>query len=261
MIANDPPIAIVTGGADGVGLATSQRFQSAGYRVALFDINGEKAQKRVDEGSANFATTCDVSSEEGVCAAVAKVVDRYGRIDVVVNNAGVGSAHKATLDQDVSEFSRVLDIHLRGTFLVSRETARVMLGSGGGAIINVSSIAGVVGLPKRNAYGAAKAGIVQMTKSMACELAGHGIRVNAVAPGFTKTALVLKLRDEGFVDFARLESRTPMGRLAEPAEIAEAIYFLGSPAASYITGSILSVDGGWAAFGDAGSAHDLKGAG
>ncbi|MDT1064204.1 SDR family NAD(P)-dependent oxidoreductase [Paracoccus sp. CPCC 101403] len=251
-------MALVTGGADGVGLATALRFRKAGIAVAIADIDQGKAQARVDEGAADFAVRCDVSEEASVKAAIAALDERFGRLDAVVNNAGVGSAHKPTLEQEAAEFTRVLEVHLRGTFLMSRETIPLMLRSGGGAIVNISSIAGVVGLPRRNAYGAAKAGISQMTKSMACEFASRGIRVNAVAPGFIATALVTRLRDEGFVDFSRLFSRTPMGRLGEPAEIAEVIHFLCSPAASFVTGAVLSVDGGWSAFGDAGPAYDAQ---
>jgi NAD(P)-dependent dehydrogenase (short-subunit alcohol dehydrogenase family) len=129
-----------------------------------------------------------------------------------------------------------------------------MMAQGGGAILNLASIAGLTGLPKRNAYGAAKAGIIAMTRNMACEWARYGIRVNALAPGFVSTALVQKLEAAGRIDRARLERRIPMGRLAEPAEIAETAWFLCSPAATYVTGSVLSVDGGWHAFGDAGDA-------
>jgi len=124
--------------------------------------------------------------------------------------------------------------------------------------VNIGSIAGIVGLPRRNAYGAAKAGIASLTRSMACEWASDGIRVNAVAPGFVATALVKKLELDGSVDTPRLERRIPMGRLARPEEIASAILFLSSAAASYITGAILSVDGGWTAFGDAGNASALS---
>jgi NAD(P)-dependent dehydrogenase (short-subunit alcohol dehydrogenase family) len=158
------------------------------------------------------------------------------------------------VEQTVESFEQILGIHLIGTFLFSREAYALMALQGGGAIVNISSIAGLSGLPRRNAYGAAKAGIAAMTKSMACEWASSGIRVNAVAPGFLATDLVKKLEADGFVDTPRLECRIPMGRLAVPDEIAAAIHFLSSPAASYITGTILSVDGGWTAFGNAGDA-------
>jgi NAD(P)-dependent dehydrogenase (short-subunit alcohol dehydrogenase family) len=249
---------IVTGAADGIGWATAREFAAAGYAVALVDVQQSQAEARAAElGPQHIGLRCDVSSEVEVVAAIEAVAARFGRIDAVVNNAGIGNPHVPTLEQTVESFERVLRIHLTGTFAVSREAARVMLAGGGGAIVNVSSIAGVTGLPRRNAYGAAKAGIASMTRSMACEWAGRGIRVNAVAPGFVATALVRKLEQDGSIDISRLESRIPMGRLARPEEIAKSILFLCSPAASYVTGAVLSVDGGWAAFGDAGAAHPL----
>lgn len=252
---DEQPVALITGAAAGIGWATAQRFAAAGYAVALLDLRLDAAQERAAElGGNSLALQCDVSSETEVKAAISAVLGRFGRIDAVVNNAGIGSPHVPTLEQSMESFEHILRIHLSGTFMISREAARVMLQAGQGAIVNLSSIAGVSGLPRRNAYGAAKAGIIAMTRSMACEWAGSGIRVNAVAPGFVSTELVRKLENEGFVNIPRLESRIPMGRLARPEEIAEAIFFLCSPAASYITGSVLSIDGGWAAFGDAGPA-------
>ena len=251
-------VVLITGAADGIGWATAQKFAAAGYAVAILDVQEEAAKARaVELGDGHHAVRCDVSVEADVCAAVTEIAERYGRLDAVVNNAGIGSPHIPTLEQSVESFERVLRIHLTGTFAVSREAARVMIETGGGAIVNISSIAGVTGLPRRNAYGAAKAGIASMTRSMACEWAGRGIRVNAIAPGFVTTALVQKLEREGSIDMARLQSRIPMGRLARPEEVAEKILFLCSSAASYVTGAVLSVDGGWAAFGDAGPASPL----
>ncbi len=251
----DSPVVLVTGGADGIGWATVLRFAQAGYTIAIADIRKDAAEEGVARlGGDHLALGCDVSVEEDVRRGIDDIVAKFGRLDVVVNNAGIGSAHIPTLSQTVEEFQRVLNIHMTGAFLVSREAARAM-GERGGAIVNLSSIAGVVGLPRRNAYGAAKAGVISMTRSMACEWAQHGIRVNAVAPGFTATALVQKLEQGGSINRKRIESRIPMGRMAKPEEIAEAIFFLASPMASYITGAVLGVDGGWEAFGDAGPAH------
>jgi NAD(P)-dependent dehydrogenase (short-subunit alcohol dehydrogenase family) len=251
-------VVLITGSADGIGWATAQRFAAAGYAVALLDLRLEAAQERAKQlGGGCLAVPCDVSTEKEVKDAVGAVLNHFGRLDAVINNAGIGNQHLPTLEQSTESFEQILRIHLSGTFMISREAARAMLKAQAGAIVNLSSIAGITGLPRRNAYGAAKAGIVAMTRSMACEWAVHGIRVNAVAPGFVATELVRKLENDGSVNVSKLESRIPMGRLARPEEIAETIFFLCSPAASYITGSVLSVDGGWAAFGDAGQASGV----
>jgi NAD(P)-dependent dehydrogenase (short-subunit alcohol dehydrogenase family) len=249
------PVAMITGAGDGIGWATAQVFAGHNYRVALVDINAGAASEKVKQlGEGHVAIGADVSQEPDVRAAFQAVEKEFGRLDALVNNAGIGSPHLPTTQQTVESFERILSIHLTGTFLFSREAHGVMARQGTGSIVNISSIAGLTGLPRRNAYGAAKAGIAAMTKSMACEWAADGIRVNAVAPGFVATALVKKLEADGFVDTPRLNRRIPMGRLARPEEIAQAIYFLSSPAASYIAGTVLSVDGGWTAFGDSGDA-------
>ncbi len=243
-------VALVTGAADGIGWATASRLALDYAHVVLLDRDGEAARAKAAElGDAHLGLACDVTDEAAVLGALEAVKTRFGRIDALVNNAGIGEQRGATLVQEVEAFDRVLAVHLRGTFLMSREAARSMLVRGQGVIVNIASIAGAVGIPGRNAYGAAKAGVASMTRSMACEWARQGLRVNAVAPGYVRTALVDRLVDAGQIDAARIESRTPMGRMARPAEIAEAIAFLASPRASYITGTVLDVDGGWLALG------------
>ncbi|MFC7555808.1 SDR family NAD(P)-dependent oxidoreductase [Pseudoroseomonas wenyumeiae] len=203
-------MALITGAAAGIGWATAQRFAAAGYAVAILDLQHEVAQERAAQlGADSLALRCDVSSEDEVKGAVAAVLERFGRLDAVVNNAGIGNPHVPTVEQSLESFERILHIHLSGAFMISREAARVMLPAGQGAIVNLSSIAGVTGLPRRNAYGAAKAGLIAMTRSMACEWAGHGIRVNAVAPGFVATELVRKLENDGSINIPRIESRIP----------------------------------------------------
>ena len=243
-------VAIVTGAADGIGWATAQRLAADVDHVALLDLREDAARARAAElGAAHIGVACDVSAEASVAAAVGAVLERFGRIDILVNNAGIGEQAAPTLEQDVAAFDRVLNVHVRGTFLMSRAAARAMLAQGSGAIVNIASIAGLAGIPTRNAYGAAKAGIHAMTRSMATEWGRGGIRVNAIAPGYVRTALIDKLAQEGKVDTGAIERRAPLGRLARPEEIAEAAWFLASPAASYITGVVLNVDGGWLALG------------
>jgi NAD(P)-dependent dehydrogenase (short-subunit alcohol dehydrogenase family) len=250
------PVAIVTGAADGIGWATAQALVRDGYSVALLDLRADAVQARAAElGAQHLGLGCDVTSEAAVAQAVAAVQARFGRIAALVNNAGIGDQTGSTLEQNAAAFDRVLAVHLRGTFLMSQAVGRVMLqaeplnGGARGAIVNLGSIASTIGLPTRNAYSAAKAGVLGLTRALATEWARSGIRVNAVAPGYVNTALVADLHRKGMLDGRAIAHRTPLGRMAEPAEIAEAICFLVSPKASYITGIVLPVDGGWTAFG------------
>lgn len=248
-------VVLVTGAAEGIGWAIAKRFAGAGYIVALCDKDGPKAAARAEElGGDHMAVAADVSSETEVVKMVKDVVARLGPITSLVNNAGIGPNHLPTIDQTLSHFQDVLRVHLDGTFLVSREVGRVMLTEQRGTIVNMSSMAGLQGMPRRNAYAAAKSGIATMTKGMACEWAYANIRVNAVAPGFVYTDLVKKLELDGRVNLEKLRRRTPMGRLGEPEEIADVVFFLCSPQSRYVTGTVLSVDGGWLAFGDSGDA-------
>lgn len=247
------PHAIVTGGAEGIGLAIVRALAAAGHRVTIADLDGAGAAERAAElGPGHRGLACDVTDEAQVEAFIAAA----GPVDVLVNNAGIGDSHLPTLDQSAEAFRRVLDVNLTGAFLMSRAAGRGMVAQGAGVIVNLSSIAGLTGLPRRNAYGAAKAGIVAMTRGMACEWAGRGVRVNAVAPAFVETALVRRLAEAGRIDMGAIRRRTPLGRLIAPEEVAAAVAFLASPAASGITGAVLPVDGGWTAFGDFGPASE-----
>jgi NAD(P)-dependent dehydrogenase (short-subunit alcohol dehydrogenase family) len=249
-------LALVTGAADGIGWATAQCLATSGWHVALLDLNGELAKERASflgEGHTGWA--CDVTSIEDVKSCVTEIKATYGSIDALVNNAGIADQTVPTLVQDIDAFDRVLAVHLRGTFLMSQQVIACMTEQSRnaegvrGAIVNIGSIASTGGIPGRNAYCAAKAGVLGMTRALASEWARRGIRVNAVAPGYVKTSLVQKLTEQGAIDGVSIARRTPMGRMAETYEIANAISFLISPQASYITGVVLPVDGGWAALG------------
>lgn len=247
--------ALITGAADGIGRAIARTLAADGWRLALVDLDAAAATARAAElGEGHLALRADVSVEEEVAEAMGRAATAFGGLDAVVNNAGIADTHLPTVEQDAARFRRILEVDLTGVFLVSREAARVMLPQRCGSIVNISSIAGITGLPRRNAYGAAKAGVVALTRNMACELGPAGIRVNAVAPGYVETTLVKALARDGRIDLDRIRRRIPLGLLAQPEDIAAAVAFLVSPAARYVTGAVLCVDGGWQAFGDAGDA-------
>lgn len=251
-----PRVAIVTGAADGIGWATAQHLADQGWQVALLDLNSALASERAQAlGAAHSGWACDVTDAGSVQQAVAAVHARHGRIDALVNNAGIADQTAPTLQQDVAAFDRVLAVHLRGVFLVSQQVIARMLAQprdaqgNRGAIVNIGSIASFGGIPGRNAYSAAKAGVLGMTRALASEWARRGIRVNAVAPGYVKTALVAGLVERGAIDAPAIARRTPLGRMAAPEEVAQVIGFLASGQASYVTGAVLPVDGGWGALG------------
>lgn len=243
-------VVVISGGANGIGLATAKVFAESGYLICIVDLNQHRAEQCAAElGSDNLGIGCDVSEENSVISAVKSIAKQFKQVHVLVNCAGIGDKAGDTVGQTVENFDKVLSVHLKGTFLLCREIGKLMLSHGAGSIVNISSIAGIAGIPTRNAYSAAKGGIVAMTKSLACEWARQGVRVNAVAPGYVYTELVQDLEQRGVINIKSLSQRTPIGRLATPNEIAQVIAFLASDAASYVTGSTINVDGGWLALG------------
>jgi NAD(P)-dependent dehydrogenase (short-subunit alcohol dehydrogenase family) len=229
-------VVVVTGGMQGIGAAIAEAFVRHGDSVAVLDVQAESPYR------------CDVSDASQVAAAAARVEAELGPISVLVNNAGISHiARSETLPE--TEWRRSLDVMATGTFLCSREFGSRMLTRGRGTIVNISSINATVAFPQRLAYCAAKAAVEMMTKVLAIEWADRGVRVNAVAPGVTRTEMVDLAIASGIVDEALYVGRTPLRRLATPTEIADAVLFLASDKAAFITGSTLVVDGGWSAFG------------
>ena len=232
-------VAIVTGGARGIGHAIARKFLAQGYRVAIFDLNA------VELGDA-ISLQCDVSDPAQVANSVAKVVERYGRIDALVNNAGI-AVFKPLLETSYEEWQRVLAVNLNGPFLCTQACAPVMLKSGGGAVVNISSISGLRASTLRVAYGTSKAALDHLTKQQAAELGNLGIRVNAVAPGPVDTAMAKAVHSAAIR--ADYHDAIPLNRYGTEDEIAAAVVFLCSDAASYINGQTLAVDGGFDAAG------------
>ena len=243
--------AIVTGGGGGIGRAASVLLAEAGAMVAVLDKDEQGAEATVDAiadaGGRALAVGVDVTNEADLERAFAAVVESFGRLDVLINNAGLAIRSRA-LDMSVEDWNTVLVVNLTGMFLCARIAARHMISSGNnGAIVNTASIMGLSGgLYPNVAYQTTKGGVVNMTRALALEWASDRIRVNAVAPTFVRTALTEGLLAKPEV-LSTIEAATPLGRLAEPQEIATAILFLASSAASMVTGVILPVDGGYLA--------------
>ena len=250
-------VVLITGGASGLGLAAAQGFASQGAIVVIADIRQEVAIATAQAlGPVHLGLGGDVADENAVRAIVERVIEKFGRIDVLINSAGIADNFKPTVEQDVADFRRLIDIHLTGTYMMSKTCAIHMLKQGRGSIINLSSIAGVLGLPVRNAYSSAKAAISMLTRTLGAEWAAKGVRVNAIAPGYILTPLTQKLIDDGKLDAARVRRRTPAGKFGEPRHIADAMLFLASDQSEFITGVTLPVDGGYTSWGAPSDAYD-----
>ena len=249
MAAKNEKVALVTGAARGIGLATAKRFLTDGWRVALLDIETETlraAMTALAKPDVTLALECDVSDAKAVSAAVAKVGEKFGRLDALVNNAGI-AIFKPLLETTHDDWNRVLAVNLSGPFICTQAAAPLMREHGGGAIVNITSISGLRASTLRTAYGTSKAGLAHLTKQFAVELATLGIRVNAVAPGPVDTAMAKAVHTPAIR--ADYHDTIPLNRYGLEEELAEAIFFLCSERASYITGQVLAVDGGFEATG------------
>ena len=246
---DDSPVAVVTGAARGIGLAITHWFLAHGHRVALIDIDGDTlraSEREIAQPERVLALHADVSSADQVHEAFAAVDARFGRLDALVNNAGI-AVFKPLLDTRYDEWRAVMATNLDGPFLCSQAAAPLMLRRGRGAIVNIASISGLRASTLRVAYGTSKAALMHLTRQQAAELGDRGIRVNAVAPGPVDTAMALQVHTAAIR--AGYHDAIPLARYGTPQEIAAAVGFLCSDAASYVNGQCLAVDGGFDATG------------
>ncbi|MFD2629654.1 SDR family NAD(P)-dependent oxidoreductase [Oceanobacillus kapialis] len=237
-------VAIITGGASGIGAATAHLFVSEGAKVVLVDLNEEKGKtlekEFKDQNAEALFVKANITSEDDVANVFKETIDAFGKVDIVFNNAGIGRV-QSSHDLEYSEWRNTVNVDLDGVFLVAREAIREMLKAEGGTIVNTASMYGWIGAPGNAAYNAAKGGVINLTRSLALEYAEKNIRINALCPGFIDTPIIPEESKK------QLSAGTPMKRLGKAEEMAKAVLFLASDDSSYMTGNSLTVDGGFTA--------------
>lgn len=237
-------VVVITGGASGIGLASAKRLLIEGAKVALLDVNDNVLEISKKLGGNVLGIKCDVSNENDVKTSIEMVVSVFGKVDCLLANAGIGGGANKPADVTLEEWNKVIGVNQTGIFLVNKYVIPYMIKNGGGSIVNTSSMYGLVGVPNSFAYTASKGAINQMTRTLSLAYAENNIRVNAIAPGFVDTAILSGVPDE----YKKIMAKDmPIGRLGSDDEIASLIKFLLSDEASFITGAIISIDGGYTA--------------
>jgi NAD(P)-dependent dehydrogenase (short-subunit alcohol dehydrogenase family) len=241
-------VALVTGAGAGIGLAAAKAFAEAGAAVALADVDEKAvraaAEKLLAAGHKALAVRCNVADKVDVAAMIDRTVSTFGRLDAAFNNAGVNCDSASLLETDDDEFERIIDVNLRGVWNCMKAELRQMTAQGSGAIVNCSSIGGMVGSKGRSAYSASKHAVIGLTRSAALDYATCGIRINAVCPGIINTPMAVRVTKNDPEIVKAMLAREPIGRFGEPEEIASAVLWLCSPAASFMVGHAMAVDGG-----------------
>ena len=247
-------VALITGAGTGIGRATALLFAEEGADIVATNLELPEAEETAEAirkaGRRAVSIAADISKPDEIHAMVDRAINAFGGIDILVNNAGVGALNVPTFEiRDMEAWDKVFEINVGATFLCCQRVGQWMTTHGGGKMVNVASITGIAGVPYVNAYGPSKAAVINMTRSLAVEWAKYKINVNCVAPCWTRTRRLEKAFEKGVVSLAEIQKRCPMGRPAEPEDVAKAILFLASDDASFITGITLPVDGGWLAYG------------
>jgi len=244
-------VAFITGASSGIGKATALAFAKEGAHVVLADVNDSEGKLVEDaitsQGGRALYVHCNVASAENVKAAIEQTVKAFGKIDIAFNNAGIEGVSKPTADLSEEDWDKTLSINLKGVWLCMKYQIPYMLKQGGGAIVNCSSIAGLVGFPAASAYSASKHGMVGLTKAAALDYSKQNIRVNAVCPGVIHTPMIDRYTKGDSKQEAMLAAGEPIGRLGKPEEIADTVLWLCSDRSSFVTGQAIAIDGGWVA--------------
>jgi NAD(P)-dependent dehydrogenase (short-subunit alcohol dehydrogenase family) len=247
-------VALITGAGTGIGQATAILLAKEGADIVATNLGLPEAEETAEAirktGKRAVAIAADISKPDEIHIMVDRAINAFGGIDILINNAGVGALNVPTFEiRDTEAWNKVFEINVGATFLCSQRVGQWMTTHGGGKIVNVASQTGIAGVPYVNAYGPSKAAVINMTRSLAVEWAKYKINVNCVAPCWTRTRRLEKAFEKGVVTLDEIQKRCPMGRPAEPEDVAKAILFLASDDASFITGITLPVDGGWLAYG------------